>query len=131
MNYPGVEKTSGAELTDTMRFQAEDFGAEFVLANVTELVLDQDIKYVRTARGKEYHALGIVLALGASPRKIGFLGEEEFQGRGVAYCATCDGEFFTGREVLVAGGGFAAAEEAMFLTKYARKVTILVRRDTL
>ena len=72
----------------------------------------------------------MVLALGANPRKLGFQGEKEFQGRGVAYCATCDGEFFAGREVLVVGGGLAAVEEAMFLTKYAEKVTILVRKDS-
>ncbi len=67
--------------------------------------------------------------MGANPRKLGFAGEREYQGRGVAYCATCDGEFFTGMDVFVIGGGFAAAEEAVFLTKYARKVTIIVREE--
>lgn len=129
VNYPGIESTSGKELTDAMRYQAEDFGAEFILGEVTKIEVDDDIKRVVTAKGKEYQTLGIVLALGASPRKVGFKGEREFQGRGVAYCATCDGEFFTGREVLVIGGGFAAAEEAMFLTKYASKVTIVVREE--
>lgn len=130
VNYPGVESTSGKELTEAMRYQAEDFGAEFTLAEVTGIEIDEDIKKVVTAKGKEYQTLGIVLALGANPRKVGFQGEKEFQGRGVAYCATCDGEFFTGREVIVIGGGFAAAEEAMFLTKYASKVTILVRGES-
>ena len=74
---------------------------------------------------------GILLATGAHPRMVGFQGEEQFRGRGVAYCATCDGEFFTGKDVFVVGGGFAAAEEAMFLTRYARSVTMLVRRSTL
>lgn len=130
VNYPGVKKTSGTELTDSMRHQAENFGAEFMLEEVVEMDLAGSTKRLATSNGKEYHALGVLLASGASPRKVGFTGEKEFQGRGVAYCATCDGEFFTGREVLVIGGGFAAAEEAMFLTKYAKKVTILVREDT-
>lgn len=130
VNYPGVEKASGKELTEAMRFQAQDFGAEFLLAEVQEMELERPVKVIKTAAGEEYHSIGVVLALGASPRKVGFAGEKDFQGRGVAYCATCDGEFFTGREILVVGGGFAAVEEAMFLTKYASKVTILVRKDS-
>jgi thioredoxin reductase (NADPH) len=126
VNYPGVRKTSGSELTEDMRKQAESFGAEFLLAEVTELDLTDDIKTVKTDKGV-YASLGIVLATGASPRMIGFKGEAEFRGRGVAYCATCDGEFFTGKEVFVVGAGFAAAEEAVFLTKYASHVTILAR----
>ena len=128
VNYPGVKKTSGAELTETMRAQAEAFGAEFMLAEVESLDMDGDIKTVKTARG-ELKAFGVLLATGAHPRMVGFQGEAELRGRGVAYCATCDGEFFTGKEVFVVGGGFAAAEEAVFLTKYARHVTILVRKD--
>lgn len=127
VNYPGVEKASGTSLTEGMYRQARRFGAEFRSANVTELMLDGKVKKVRTDSGDEYETLGVVLAVGASPRKIGFCGEREFQGRGVAYCATCDGEFFTGREVLVVGGGFAAVEEAIFLTKYASKITMIVR----
>ena len=129
VNYPGIPSISGSELTEGMRMQAESFGAEFLLANVEHLNLDADIKTVITDRG-EKKALGIILATGASPRKIGFPGEQEFQGKGVAYCATCDGEFFTGKDVLVVGGGFAAVEEAIFLTKYARQVLILVRGDS-
>ena len=129
VNYPGVAKTSGAELTETMRRQAESFGAEFMLSEVEGLELSGDIKTVKTARG-ELKAFGILLATGAHPRMVGFKGEADFRGRGVAYCATCDGEFFTGKEVFVVGGGFAAAEEAVFLTKYARHVTILVRKDS-
>ena len=126
VNYPGVKKASGESLTETMRAQAEAFGAEFLLTEVESLNLSGDIKTVKTARG-ELKAFGVLLATGAHPRMIGFKGEADFKGRGVAYCATCDGEFFTGREVFVVGGGFAAAEEAVFLTKYARHVTILVR----
>ena len=128
VNYPGVEKISGEALTATMRKQAESFGAEFLLAEVEEIVTEGDIKVVKTTRG-DLKTYGILLATGAHPRMIGFKGEEEFRGRGVAYCATCDGEFFTGKEVFVIGGGFAAAEEAVFLTKYAKHVNILFRKD--
>lgn len=128
VNYPGVLRASGAELGDAMRRQAEAFGAEFSLAEVTGLDMGGDVKRVSTTRG-EVRCLGVLLATGASPRRVGFTGEDEFRGHGVAYCATCDGEFFTGKEVFVVGGGFAAAEEAMFLTRYAKRVTIFVRRD--
>ena len=126
VNYPGVGRTTGRALTQTMRQQAQDFGAEFLSAEATGLDMDGDIKTVHTSRG-DLKTFGILIATGASPRKLGFEGEAEYAGRGVAYCATCDGEFFTGKEVLVVGGGFAAAEESVFLTKYASKVTVLVR----
>ena len=128
VNYPGVEHTSGAELTKTMRRQAEGFGAEFLLAEVTGLEREGDVKTVRTSRGA-LSCFGVLLATGAHPRMVGFRGEEQFRGRGVAYCATCDGEFFSGKDVFVVGGGFAAAEESVFLSKYARHVTILIRGD--
>lgn len=126
VNYPGVGITSGKALTDTMYRQAEDFGAEFLIGEVTGLDLLEDVKTVHTSRG-DCKGLGVLLATGAHPRMVGFKGESEFKGRGVAYCATCDGEFFTGKEVFVIGGGFAAAEESVFLTKFASKVTILIR----
>ena len=128
VNYPGIARTSGKALTDTIRQQAESFGAEFQLAEATGFTLAGDIKTVHTHQG-EYRCFGILLATGAHPRTIGFLGEEEHKGRGVAYCATCDGEFFTGKEIFVVGGGYAAAEESVFLTKFARHVTVLVRKD--
>ena len=128
VNYPGIGKTSGKLLTDTMQQQAEAFGAEFLLAEATGLDLAGDIKTVRTGRG-DFQCFGVLLATGAHPRMVGFKGEEEHKGRGVAYCATCDGEFFTGKEVFVVGGGFAAAEESVFLTKFARHVTILMRSE--
>ena len=128
VNYPGIAKTSGKALTDTIRQQAESFGAEFLLTDVTELDLNGDIKTVHTGMG-DFRSFGILLATGAHPRTIGFKGEEEHKGRGVAYCATCDGEFFTGKEIFVVGGGYAAAEESVFLTKFAKHVTILVRKD--
>ncbi|PLS31253.1 thioredoxin reductase [Bifidobacterium margollesii] len=128
VNYPGVGTTTGKALTGTMRKQAQDFGAEFLSAEATGLDVSGDVKTVHTTRG-DLHAFGILIATGASPRKLGFAGEAEYAGRGVAYCATCDGEFFTGKEVLVVGGGFAAAEESVFLTKYASKVTMLIREE--
>ena len=128
VNFPGVERTSGAALTESMRKQAESFGAEFLLAEVTGLDLTGDVKTVRTSRC-DLKCFGVLLATGAHPRMVGFQGEEQFRGRGVAYCATCDGEFFTDKDVFVVGGGFAAAEESVFLTQYARHVTILIRGD--
>ena len=128
VNYPGVEKTSGKQLTDNMRKQAENFGAEFLLAEVKDIDSSSDIKKVITSKGT-FDCFGIIIATGAHPRMIGFKGESEFKGHGVAYCATCDGEFFTGKQVFVIGGGFAAAEESVFLTKYAKHVTVLVRED--
>ena len=128
VNYPGVERISGRKLTEKMRRQAESFGAEFAIAEVLDMELMEDVKTLHTTKG-DYRCLGVILAPGANPRKLGFKGEREFQGRGVAYCATCDGEFFTDRDVFVIGGGFAAVEEGIFLTKYARSVTIVVRED--
>ena len=128
VNYPGIAKTSGKALTDTIQQQAESFGAEFMLAEATGFDLAGDIKTVHTDKG-DYRCFGILLATGAHPRTVGFKGEEEHKGRGVAYCATCDGEFFTGKEIFVVGGGYAAAEESVFLTKFARHVTILVRKE--
>ena len=128
VNYPGVGRTTGRARTQTMRQQAQDFGAEFLSAEAIGLDVHGDVKTVHTSRG-DLKAFGILIATGASPRKLGFEGESEYAGRGVAYCATCDGEFFAGKEVLVVGGGFAAAEESVFLTTYASKVTVLVREQ--
>jgi thioredoxin reductase (NADPH) len=128
VNYPGIAKTSGKALTDTIQNQAERFGAEFILTEATGFDLSGDIKTVHTGKG-DFRCFGILLATGAHPRTVGFKGEEEHKGRGVAYCATCDGEFFTGKEIFVVGGGYAAAEESVFLTKFARHVTILVRKE--
>lgn len=128
VNYPGVGKCSGKDLTDTMYSQAEYFGTEFLMAEATGLDLKDDVKIVHTSRG-DFKCIGVLLATGAHPKMIGFKGEEEYRGRGVAYCATCDGEFFTGQEIFVIGGGYAAAEESIFLTKFASNVTILIRGE--
>lgn len=128
VNYPGISRASGKEITETIQRQADAFGAEFLLAEAKDLDLGTVVKTVKTDKG-DLHCLGILLATGAHPRTVGFMGEEEYKGRGVAYCATCDGEFFTGKEIFVVGGGFAAAEESVFLTKFAKHVTILIRED--
>ena len=128
VNYPGIGKASGKEITETMKSQGEFFGAEFMLAEATRLDVEGDVKAVKTDKG-EFYCLGILIATGAHPREVGFKGEAEHKGRGVAYCATCDGEFFTGKEIFVVGGGYAAAEESVFLTKFARHVTVLMRGD--
>lgn len=128
VNYPGVGKCSGKDLTDTMYLQAEYFGTDFLIAEATGLDLEGTVKTVNTNRG-DFKCIGVLLATGAHPKMVGFKGEAEYRGRGVAYCATCDGEFFTGKEVFVIGGGFAAAEESIFLTKFASHVTIIIRGE--
>lgn len=125
-NYPGARNTNGPKLMEEMRNQALDFGVNFMAAEVLDVDLNGDIKTIKTDRG-EIKGRTIVITTGASPRKLGFKGEKEFTGRGVAYCSTCDGQFFEGLEVFVIGAGFAAAEEAIFLTKYATKVTVIAR----
>lgn len=128
VNYPGIFHTSGEKLTSEMIRQAKAFGAEFLSADVTGLELEGDYKTVHTSRG-DFKALGIIYAGGAHPRLAGFMGETEFRGHGVAYCATCDGEFFTGRTIFVIGGGYAAVEEGLFLTKYGKKIIMVIRGD--
>ena len=128
VNYPGIGKTGGKALTDTMRRQAESFGAECLLAEAKGIDASDEVKTVHTSHG-DFNCLGILIATGAHPRTIGFKGEEEHKGQGVAYCATCDGEFFTGKEIFVIGGGFAAAEESVFLTKFAKHITLFIRGE--
>ena len=130
VNYPGVYRTSGTALTKEMQSQAEMFGAELKKCEVLSIDTTNDIKVIKTNLG-EYRALSVILAVGASPRKVGFEGEDEYCGRGVAYCATCDGEFFTDMPVYVLGGGFSAVEESIFLTKYASSIEMIVRKDKL
>ncbi len=126
VNYPGVFKTGGAALTKEMQKQAEGFGAEFLLSEVNSFKKEDDFFVLDTTRG-QFKTLGLIIAGGAAPRMVGFEGEEQYKGRGVAYCATCDGEFFSGKEVYVIGSGFAACEEAVFLTRFATKVHMLIR----
>lgn len=126
VNYPGIVKTTGPNLTSDMRTQAENFGVKFQTADVIDVDLSGEVKIIKTNNG-EIQGRAIIIATGASPRKLGFPGEIEYGGRGVAYCATCDGEFFKDLEVLVIGAGYAAAEEAIYLTRFAKKVIIVAR----
>ena len=126
-NYPGVYSTSGEALTAEMKKQAVSFGVDFVTDDVVDVDFSGDIKTLTTTIGEVYSALGVIIGTGARPRKLGFEGEAEFAGRGIGYCATCDGAFFSGKKVFVIGAGFAAAEEAIFLTRFAREVTIIAR----
>lgn len=131
-NYPGqmLEGETGYSLSARMADQCERFGVERVSDTIRETRLDGEVK-VLAGEKDEYRSKTVVLATGASPRPIGCENEKEFVGRGVSYCATCDGAFFRGLEVCVAGGGDSAVEEAIFLTRFARRVTVIHRRDTL
>lgn len=130
-NYPGgVDEETGPSLVARMVKQVEEFGAEKVKDTVVDVDLTGDIKIVK-CENEEYHARAVILATGASPRKLGCPGEKELTGKGISYCATCDADFFTDFEVFAIGGGDTAIEEAMFLTKFARKVTIVHRRGEL
>jgi thioredoxin reductase (NADPH) len=130
-NYPGsVENASGPSLIARMVEQAEEFGAEKVIDTIKDVELEGKIKVLKGEKG-EYQAKTVIIATGAKPRPIGCPGEKELTGRGVSYCATCDAAFFEDMEVFVVGGGDTAVEEGMYLTKFARKVTIIHRRDEL
>ncbi len=129
-NYPGsIENTTGPTLTKRFSDQAKQFGAEIVKANVVDLKLEEKIKEV-ICENETYKAKAVIVATGASPKKIGCPGEKMLTGKGVSYCATCDADFFEDFEVIVVGGGDSALEEAMYLTKFARKVYLVHRRDT-
>lgn len=130
-NYPGsVENATGPSLIGRMVSQADEFGAERVVDEIKEVNLTDKVKVIKGSKG-EYQAKSVIVATGAKPKLLGCPGEKEFTGKGVSYCATCDGDFFTDFDVYVVGGGDSAVEEAIFLTKFARKVTIIHRRDKL
>ena len=130
-NYPGsIEQPTGPEITARMKRQAEEFGAETRAETVTKLELDGKIKKVITDSA-EYQAKTVIIATGAKPRLLGCPGELELRGKGVSYCATCDADFFTDLRVVVVGGGDSAIQEAIYLTKFAEKVTVIHRRDEL
>lgn len=131
-NYPGFpEGVSGPELVEKMKEQAEKFGTRIEFDYVSEILTDVHPFIVRTANGKEYATKSMILATGARPRYLEVPGEKEYTGKGVSYCGTCDGFFFTGKDVVVVGGGDSAVEEALFLTKFATRVRIIHRRDEL
>ena len=129
-NYPGVEKTNGYLLANTMKKQAKEFVCK-IKSNlkISSYDLEGKIKKVRLEDGRECSARAVILTPGGRPRPLAIPGEEQFKGSGISYCATCDGEFFTGKEVIVVGGGNSALEEAVALTTHARKVTIVHQFD--
>lgn len=126
-NYPGLLCT-GSELAEKMRAQAVSFGAELSKEKAQEIKISANSKLVRTRRN-EYHAKNIIIATGAGPRKLGVSGEDELLGAGVSYCATCDGAFFKDKAVCIVGGGNSAVEDAVYLSKICRTVTLIHRRD--
>lgn len=129
-NYPGVEATKGFMLANTMKTQAKSFGCK-IKSNVKiiDYQLDGDEKTVSLEDGRIFVSKAVILSPGGRPRSLGIHGEEKFKGKGISYCATCDGDFFTGKEVVVVGGGNSALEEAVALTNYATKVTIVHQFD--
>lgn len=130
-NYPGFpEGIGGFDLGQRLADQAQKFGAELVLAEAMGVELGGAVKVVRTSEG-DYRGRCVIIASGASPQRLGVPGEERLTGRGVSYCATCDGAFFQGQPVAVVGGGNAALEETLFLTRYADRITVVHRRDQL
>lgn len=130
-NYPGAAPgATGPSLVERMKEQAEQFGATLVTDDIIDYQLQGEEK-ILSSRNNQYRAKTVILAAGATPKRIGCPGEEEFTGRGVSYCATCDGAFFSGLPIYVIGGGDTAVEEAIFLTKIASRVTLVHRRDEL
>ena len=131
-NYPGFPVSlSGPDRVEKFKEQAEKFGTRVEFDYVSEIVVDRHPFVVRTSGGAEYLTRSIIVSTGARPRYLEIPGEKDFTGKGVSYCATCDGFFFRGKDVVVVGGGDSAAEEALFLTRYASRVRILHRRDKL
>ena len=131
-NFPGFDEAiQGPELVERMQRQAERFGAEVLIDYVTEIDTHSRPFIVRTASGQEFRTKSVIAATGASPRRMGVPNEERLTGRGVSYCATCDGFFFRGKEIAVIGGGDSALQEALFLTKFAKAVKVIHRRDSL
>ncbi|MDR4433128.1 thioredoxin-disulfide reductase [Bacillus tequilensis] len=129
-NYPGFESILGPELSNKMFEHAKKFGAEYAYGDIKEVVDGKEYKVVK-AGSKEYKTRAVIIAAGAEYKKIGVPGEKELGGRGVSYCAVCDGAFFKGKELVVVGGGDSAVEEGVYLTRFASKVTIVHRRDKL
>ncbi|MCI9888373.1 thioredoxin-disulfide reductase [Micrococcales bacterium 31B] len=131
-NFPGFpEGVMGPDLMENLQQQAERFGAEVVFDDATELTLEGDVKTVVTSASGTHQARAIILATGSAYREIGLEDEKRLSGRGVSWCATCDGFFFKGQNIAVVGGGDSAMEEATFLTKFAESVTVVHRRDSL
>ncbi|WP_434512197.1 thioredoxin-disulfide reductase [Desulfitobacterium sp. AusDCA] len=129
VNYPGYGQISGSDLMKDFKKHADSFGVEFSRDEVVTTDFSQEDKIIRTKKGREYTAKAVIIACGSEPRLLNIPGEKRLQGGGVAYCATCDAEFFEGEEVVVVGSGDQAIEEGMYITKFARKVTVIVLHD--
>ncbi|WP_410912555.1 thioredoxin-disulfide reductase [Priestia filamentosa] len=129
-NYPGFDFVLGPDLSNKMFEHAKKFGAVYKYGDIKEIIDEGNLKKVVTTN-QEYYAKAVIIATGADHKKLGVPGEEELGGRGVSYCAVCDGAFFKNRELVVVGGGDSAVEEAVYLTRFASKVTIIHRRDQL
>lgn len=130
-NYPGfVDGILGPDLMEAMQKQAEKFGAQIILNDVVSVDFKDDLKTVTTDDGETYTANAVIISTGSQVRKLGVPGEQEYSGRGVSYCATCDGFFFRGKPIVVVGGGDSAFEEALFLTRFGSSVTLIHRRDS-
>lgn len=130
-NYPGfVDGILGPDLVEAMQKQAEKFGAQIILNDVVSVDFKDDLKTVTTDDGETYTANAVIISTGSQVRKLGVPGEQEYSGRGVSYCATCDGFFFRGKPIVVVGGGDSAFEEALFLTRFGSSVTLIHRRDS-
>ncbi|MFC7785863.1 MULTISPECIES: thioredoxin-disulfide reductase [unclassified Rossellomorea] len=129
-NYPGFDHILGPDLSNKMFDHAKKFGAEYAYGDIKEIVDGEDFKIVKTG-SKEFKARAVIITTGAEYKKIGVPGEKELGGRGVSYCAVCDGAFFKGKDLVVVGGGDSAVEEGVYLTRFANKVTIVHRRDEL
>jgi len=131
-NYPGFKDgIMGPQLMEEMRAQAVRFGAEIITDDAVEVSLDGDLKVVRDGSGREYRARAVILAMGSGYRELGLPNEKRLSGHGVSWCATCDGFFFRDQDIAVVGGGDSALEEATFLTRFAKSVTLIHRRDSL
>lgn len=129
-NYPGVESTNGYQLANIMKKQAIAFGCDIrTNVSIQEMSLKGELKSVSISDGQVYTSHSVILTPGGRSRTLGVPGEDQFKGRGISYCATCDGDFFTDKEIVVVGGGNSALEEAVSLTKYASKVTIVHQFD--
>lgn len=130
-NYPGfADGILGPDLMEAMQKQAEKFGAQIILNDVVSVDFKDDLKTVTTDDGETYTANAVIISTGSQVRKLGVPGEQEYSGRGVSYCATCDGFFFKGKPIVVVGGGDSAFEEALFLTRFGSSVTLIHRRDS-
>ena len=129
-NYPGYEHILGPDLSNKMFAHAKKFGSEYAYGDIKEIIDEGNLKVIKTSN-KEIKAKAVIIATGAQYKKLGVPGESELVGRGISYCAVCDGAFFKEREIVVIGGGDSAVEEGVFLTRYANKVTIIHRRDKL